>query len=254
MLIDERQNEILDIIKERVFVRVDDLAKEVYASPATIRRDLTLLEQAGLIQRLHGGAGLIGASTGETSSLVRKQSNVLEKRRIALKALDFIENGGCYFLDSSTTTNKIIPFLSKKNDVTIITNGLENAVSLSSIPTCKGYVTGGEIQHRSASAISSDVISYINSFTCNAFFFSCKGLSLENGPTEGTLEQQRCKAAMLKRSKKHILLVDHAKFGSTYLISDCSWKDIDVIITDEEPNDDFKKLFNEYHIQLIVAK
>ena len=54
MLIDERQNQILEIIKEKVFVRVDELAARVYASPATIRRDLALLDQAGLIQRLHG--------------------------------------------------------------------------------------------------------------------------------------------------------------------------------------------------------
>ena len=76
MLIDERQNQILDIIKEKTFVRVDELAALVYASPATIRRDLALLDEAGLIQRLHGGASLIGATTGETSSIVRKQSNV----------------------------------------------------------------------------------------------------------------------------------------------------------------------------------
>ena len=166
MLIDERQNQILEIIKEKVFVRVDELAARVYASPATIRRDLALLDQAGLIQRLHGGASLIGASAGETSTLVRKQSNVVEKRRIALRALDFIQNGGCYFLDSSTTSEKIVPFLTKKNDITIITNGLETGVQLASIPSCKGYIAGGEIQRKSASSISGDVALFVSAFTC----------------------------------------------------------------------------------------
>ena len=254
MLIDERQNQILEIIKSKIFVRVDELAEEVYASPATIRRDLALLDQAGLIQRLHGGASLIGASAGETSALVRKQSNVVEKRRIAIKALDFIENGGCYFLDSSTTTGKIVPFLAKKNGVTIITNGLEAAVQLASVPTVKGYIAGGEVQKKSASSISGDVSNFVSAFTCAATFFSCKGASLNNGPTEGTLEQQRCKMAMLKHSSKHILLIDHTKFGQTYMVSDCSWKDIDVVITDQEPPKEFADLFNEAKIQLVIAE
>ena len=253
MLIDQRQNEILEIIKEKVFVRVDELAERVYASPATIRRDLALLDQAGLIQRLHGGASLVGASAGETSSLVRKQSNVPEKRRIANKALAFFSNGGCYFLDSSSTTEKIIPLLVKKNDLTIITNGLEAGVLLASIPSVRAYIAGGEIQKKSASAISGDVSSFISAFTCDAVFFSCKGISLENGPTEGTLEQQRCKMAMIKRSAKRILLADHTKFGKTYLVADCPWESINVVITDEEPSEEFKRKFEELRIELIVA-
>lgn len=253
MLIDERQNEILEIIKEKVFVRVDELAERVYASPATIRRDLALLDQAGLIQRLHGGASLVGASAGETSSLVRKQSNVAEKRRMANKALSYIDNGGCYFLDSSTTTEKIIPLLAKKNDITIITNGLEAGVQLASVPSVRAYIAGGEIQKKSASSISGDVLSFISAFTCDAFFFSCKGVSLENGPTEGTLEQQRCKMGMLKKATKHILLADHTKFGKTYLVSDCSWEGIDVLITDEEPSPEFKKKIEDCHIELVIA-
>lgn len=253
MLIDERQNQILEIIKEKVFVRVDELAARVYASPATIRRDLALLDQAGLIQRLHGGASLIGASAGETSTLVRKQSNVVEKRRIALRALDFIQNGGCYFLDSSTTSEKIVPFLTKKNDITIITNGLETGVQLASIPSCKAYIAGGEIQRKSASSVSGDVSIFVSAFTCAATFFSCKGASLTNGPTEGTLEQQRCKAAMLQHSSKHILLIDHTKFGQTHMVSDCPWNNVDIVITDEEPPKEFVKVFEEMKVQLVIA-
>ncbi len=253
MLIDERQNEILEIIKEKVFVRVDELAERVYASPATIRRDLALLDQAGLIQRLHGGASLVGASAGETSSMVRKQSNVPEKRRIANKALSYINNGGCYFIDSSSTTEKIIPLLTKRNDVTIITNGLEAGVLLASIPTVRAYVAGGEVQKKSASTISGDVSSFISAFTCEAVFFSCKGVSLDNGPTEGTLEQQRCKMEMLKRSAKHILLADHTKFGKTFLVADCPWEGIDVVITDEEPSEEFNQKFQSLRIELVVA-
>lgn len=253
MLIDERHNEILTIIKNKTYVRVDELSREVYASPATIRRDLDDLEKAGLINRVRGGASIIGTSTGEISSLVRRQTNVTEKRRMASKAISFIEDGKSYFFDSSTSVGQIIPLLSKTNDITIITNGLENGLLLSQLSNCNSYIAGGLIQAKAASSIGTDTNNFVNGFNCDALFFSCHGLSLLAGANEGTIEQQRSKESMLKKSQEHILLVDHTKFGKTYVASVCPLSDIDVIITDEMPSPDFVKAFSDNNIQLIIA-
>ena len=253
MLIDERHNQILGIVKEKTFVSVEDLAKMVYASPATIRRDLSDLEMAGLIQRVRGGASTLGASTGETSSLVRKQTNVLEKRKLATAALSFIKNGQSYFLDSSTTVGQIIPLLGKKQDVTFITTGLENAYSLSLNSNANTYITGGLVQSKVASTIGGDAIAYINHFHCDAFIFSCHGFSVESGPNEGTIEQQRCKEAMLAHSTQHILLVDHSKFDKTLVASVCPLSDLDIIITDAKPSKPYLDAFEKLGIQLVIA-
>ena len=253
MLIDERHNQILGIIKEKTFVSVEDLSHLVFASPATIRRDLNDLEMAGLIQRVRGGASTLGASTGETSTLVRKQANVLEKRRLAAAALSYIKNGQSYFLDSSTTIGQIIPLLSKKQDVTFITTGLENAYLLSLYSTANTYITGGLVQSKVASTIGGDAVSYINHFHCDAFLFSCHGFSIEAGPNEGTIEQQRCKEAMLAHSSQHILLVDHTKFDKTLVASVCPLSEIDVIITDIKPSKVYLDAFEKYGTELVIA-
>lgn len=253
MLIDERHNEILNIVKSKNYVRVDELSKLVYASPATIRRDLNDLERAGLVNRVRGGASIVVSSTGEVSSLVRRQTNVTEKRRIASCALSFIEDGRAYFFDSSTTIGQLIPMLSKTNDVTIITNGLENGLLLSQIANCNSYIAGGVIQPKAASSIGTDTNSFMSGFNCDAFFFSCHGLTVESGPTEGTIEQQRSKESMVKNSQKLILLADHTKFGKAFVASVCSLSDLDVVITDVMPDESFVNAFKENNVKLIVA-
>ena len=81
MLIDERKQEILSITSERTYISVEELAKLVYASPATIRRDLADLANAGLIKRVRGGASVLAPNTGEVSTLIRRKTNVLEKKK-----------------------------------------------------------------------------------------------------------------------------------------------------------------------------
>jgi DeoR/GlpR family transcriptional regulator of sugar metabolism len=143
--------------------------------------------------------------------------------------------------------------LSKTNDVTIITNGLENGLLLSQFANCNSYIAGGVIQPKAASSIGTDTNSFVNGFNCDAFFFSCHGLTIESGPTEGTIEQQRSKESMVKNSKKQILLADHTKFGKTFVASVCPLSGLDVIITDIMPDASFVKAFKDNNIELIVA-
>ena len=150
MLIDERKNQILMLVKEKRYVSVNDLCKLVYASSATIRRDLAFLSNAGLIQRVRGGASVLGNSTGETAAIVRAQANIFEKKRIANAAFRFLHNGQSYFFDGSTTVGELVPLLSKLQDITVITNGCENAVRLADIATCQSYIAGGKISLKSA--------------------------------------------------------------------------------------------------------
>jgi DeoR/GlpR family transcriptional regulator of sugar metabolism len=253
MLMDARLNQILDIVKDKSFISVEDLSNIVYVSAATIRRDLTKLEKDGLIKRVRGGAAFIGGSTGEPSSLIRKQTNVNEKRRIAKAVASLFEDGKSYFLDSSSTASQLVSYLGHIQSITIITNSLENGILLSGIPNCNVYIAGGSVQPRAYSSVGPDTIDFISSFNCDAFFFSCHGFSIEAGPTEGTIEQQRCKEAMLKHSKTHILLVDHTKFDQNFVASVCQLADIDVIVTDEEPSQKYLEAFEKVGVKLIVA-
>lgn len=252
MIIDKRQKDILDAVAEKNYCSVEELSQRIFASTATVRRDLISLSKAGLIKRVRGGASVISPTRGEISDVVRKQTNVTEKKRIAVACLPFVKEGESYFFDSSTTVSKLIPLLKGFSNITIVTNGFQNAYALSACASFPCYVAGGSIAPNVSSATGADTVRFISGFSCDAFFFSCRGLSL-NGASEGTVEQQRVKAAMLLNSKKHILLVDKTKFGKDFTVKDASLDDIDVIVCDEEPSEEYRKAFEEKGIQLIIA-
>lgn len=254
MLMSERHNQVLQLVKEKTYASVEELSKLVYASPATIRRDLHELEKLGLIQRVRGGASIIGTDTGEVSSIIRKQTNVVEKRRIAAMVSPFLQDGSSYFLDSSTSAGAIIPHLIKLKDATVFTNSLENALLLTT-GDCDVivYLAPGVVQPKAASTVGSDTADFMRCFNCETLFFSCHGFSLEHGPSEGTIEQQRIKKIMVQQSKNRILLVDHTKFGISLVAPVCGLKDINVIVTDEMPAREYVEKFKEFGIRLIVT-
>ncbi len=253
MLIDERKQEILSITGERTYISVEELAKLVFASPATIRRDLADLANAGLIKRVRGGASVLAPNTGEVSSLIRRKTNVIEKKRMAQAAINYFREGESYFFDSSTTVGQIIPLLKHFTDITVITNGFDNAMTLSNFVSFSSYMAPGIISSNVGSSVGPDTVEFVSRFYVDAFFFSCRGFSLDAGPNEGTIEQQRVKAAMASRARKLICLVDHTKFDRTLLSSDCGLGDIDVLITDREPPEEYREAFQHANIDVVVA-
>lgn len=252
MLIDERQSQIVNLINERKYVSVEDLVKTIYASPATIRRDLYNLELLGLIKRVRGGASSIENVSGEIATLIRQQHNVVEKRKIAAKASQYIENNKIYFFDSSTTVTHLIPYFKKSKNCIIITNGLDTATLFNVVPNVKTIFVGGELQTSTGAAIGADANETIVKFNADVCFFSCHGLSI-NGPTEGTVEQQKCKENMVKNSKFKILLVDSSKFDKPLMVKTCNLRMIDIIITNKELPKDFQEEYEKNGIKLIVA-
>lgn len=253
MLIGERQEEILQIVKEKKFVSVEELCKLVYASSATVRRDLVLLSDAGLIQRIRGGASIVPDKTSETGILVRSQINLSEKKKIASKAREFLVDGESYFFDGSTTLLQLVPYLAKLKGVTVITNGCQTGVALSELDGVASYMVGGRILSRAGANVGSSTLEEVGQYNADATFFSCHGFSLSAGPTESSISQQRAKAAMLEHSSKHYLLLDHSKWNQVFLASICPIEDIDAVITDAEPSEEYKNYFSLNGIELIVA-
>ncbi|MGI6714528.1 MAG: DeoR/GlpR family DNA-binding transcription regulator [Bacilli bacterium] len=192
MLIAERQNQILKIVNEKKYMSVDELVKFIYASPATIRRDLQALEDMGLIKRVRGGASAIEDISGEISSFIRRQTNPQEKRKIAQEASKFFKDHQSYFFDSSTTVSSLVPFLKKINDVAVVTNGIDTALLLNTSDNIRTFVAPGEVQFLTNTTVGCDAVEYINKIYCDICFFSCHGLSL-HGPNEATIEQKNAR-------------------------------------------------------------
>ena len=254
MLINTRHQKILDIVREHVTISTQKLADLLYVSSATIRRDIVFLDSKGLIKRTHGFVSSVFSTQIEFANLLRVQEQVQEKKKIAAKCYDFLKDDYTYFLDSSTTVSYIIPYISKFKGLTIITNGLDTANQLSTLTQFNLFLTCGSISYSTNSTIGSDTVDYINKFNGHIFLFSCNSISTNGGVTETNYEQMQTKTAMLKNSKTHILVVDNTKFGKLAPFKTCDFDDIDILITDKMPSEEFIQAFKENNVKLVVAE
>lgn len=180
MLAYERKKEILELMRSnnRV-VTVDQLCKSLFASGATIRRDLKYMEEAKLIRRTHGGAILLEGSTSEDPLAFRETQNSMKKQVIAQLALRHIHDGMTIFLDSSSTVNVLAKSLEKFNNLKVITNGLKTAMLLSEYKNITLMCTGGLLRENSKSLVGLAAKEFISRYNADLAFLSCRGFSIE---------------------------------------------------------------------------
>lgn len=252
MLTIERQEEILEILNRKKSATVDQLAKELYVSGATIRRDLSAMAKQGIILRSHGGAMPFNSSSSETSFAVREQKDAAAKRKIAALAVRLIKNGNSIFTDSSTTTGYVMALLKDFTNVSVTTTGIRNATILSATDKVKIYIAGGLVENHSNSITGTDTMEYISRLHADISLLSCTGVSLESGFNDASIEQAKLKQCMRKNSDVVAMLVDSTKFGKTFMCHDFYFDDVDYLITDKIPPDEFLEQINASKCKLMV--
>ncbi len=254
MLTLERQEEILEILNKNKSATVDYLAKALYVSGATIRRDLKEMEKQGMIVRSHGGAMPFKSSSVETSFLVREQKDTTAKRKIASLAVRLIKNGDSIFVDSSSTTSYVMELLKDFTNLTVTTTGIRNATILSSTDSVKIYIAGGLVSNHSNSISGTDTMDYISRIHADIAILSCTGISLETGVNDASIEQAKLKQRMRKNSTKVAILADSTKFGKTFMCHDFDFDEIDYLITEKNPPIEFIEAISKTKCKLIVPE
>ena len=254
MLSLERQEEILDILNRNKSATVDFLAKELYVSGATIRRDLKAMEEQGMIIRSHGGAMPFKSSSVETSFAVREQKDAGAKRKMATLTVRLIKNGDSVFADSSTTTGYVMSLLKDFTNLTVTTTGIRNAIILSSTDRIKTYIAGGLVANHSNSITGTDTMDYISRIHADISILSCTGLSLEGGFNDASIEQAKLKQQMRKNSAKVAMLVDSTKFDKTFMCHDFWFEDVDYFITEKVPPEKYLKAIRASGCKLITPE
>ena len=234
----QRQQQILDLVRERHFVTVQFLCRTLYASSATIRRDLAELEEKSLLTRVRGGAVLLEGANRDKPLLMRATLNQEKKEKIAALALRFVSDAATIFLDSSSTATALAARLGPYRDLSVMASGITCINALNELPTVKIFDCGGIVRNHS-SLVGSLTLSAIERFRADLFFFSCCGFSLASGTTEANEENADVKRAMCRNAQKRILLCDSTKFGQEFFCKGCSLEEITCIVTDHKPPEPF---------------
>lgn len=234
----QREMQIIEILQERQCATIEYLCRRLYTSSATVRRDLTKMEEAGLIKRIRGGATLIRGAAKDTPLIVRAGKNREEKMKIANLALKYVRRANTFFMDSSSTVTELARLMGDFRDKSVMSNGIDTVNVLNEFANISVYSTGGIIQNRS-SMVGDAAMNAVSKMCVDVFFFSCCGVSADKGVTDATEQTAIIKRKMLKNSGKKILLADSSKINSVFFCKACEIDDIDVIVTDKCPDEQF---------------
>lgn len=257
----KRIEEVEAYIKQEGSVSIQHLCEEFHVSINTIRRDIDTLVQDGRVKKVYGGVIALGEEEDSTAPQtrelmdfeVRNREYRDEKKEIARKAVDFVNHGDTIFLDSGSTTLQMVPYLADKKNITVITYSIPALAELAKYPQIRTVALPGVVQGRTASLVGSSTCQALLQFNCSKAFMGCTGLSLTRQLTNATFEEFGVKQVALQQSKMHYLLADHEKFDRAALMTYGEIADIDVLVTDEEPTQDYQEYLKEHQVELVLT-
>ena len=231
MSISERQTQILHILNDRTFITVRELSSLTFTSESSIRRDLTYLQNNGLVKRLHGGVSTVSPVANVASFYERTQKNVKEKRLIAQKASVLLKAGQTVLLDSSTTATFLLPYIAKHHHMTVFTNNLSTALHAIELGI-QTHCLGGHAINGSAALSGPETFSALSGITADVLFFSSQSLDNQGIISDATEEENYVRKIMLNSAKTRVFLCDSGKFntGNTYRL--CNLDAVDYAVFD----------------------
>lgn len=232
----KRQQRMIDLILERRHMSNAELSTEMGISLPTVRRDLAVLEQAGLVTRIHGGAVSRGAGEDGTEPLFleKVRHNQSFKQRIGQKAAESVVDGQVALLDSGTTALATARALAGRR-VTVVTMDLKVAEAASIGPT-EVHIVGGRVRNGYFSLVGNWAKDALKSIQADVCFLAADALD-ESGITTATFDEAETKRLAISRAKRTVAITDHSKFGKRAFATVCELDAIDELITDRGGQD-----------------
>ncbi|TQL48706.1 DeoR family transcriptional regulator [Homoserinimonas aerilata] len=228
----ERHQAILEQARANGRVEVRELAELLAVTPETIRRDLTSLERRGLVRRAHGGAIPVERSVVGSAVSDRHEILVAEKMAIATAALEELPDGGSVIIDAGTTTIKLAELLPVDRRLTVVTHSLPVAMALADRDNIELHVLGGLVRSSSRASVGTWTHQMVSMVNVDIAFLSINGITPERGLTTVNIAEAAVKSAIIKASRRSIVLADHSKFGREEFGRVAPLAAIDTIITD----------------------
>jgi len=233
MLKNEREQEILNLLRDAGYVTVRQLSDTLYTSESSIRRALAGLEGRGLIRRSYGGAELLERHTNVVAFGLRTHHNAAAKRAIAKKAAPLVADGSIVFLDQSSTAYYLAAELSSKSGLTVMTNNLE-ILNLLARTDFTVRSSGGHLSESNRMClVGPDAQSSFRGVFADYVFFAASALSARGIISDCNRDEIAVRSAMLEHADRHIFLCDSGKFGTHSAYRQCSLADVDILISEQ---------------------
>jgi len=248
----ERLAEILNYLKTHRRISVQQICSLFDVSRDTARRDIVKLDAIGAIIRTRGGAILPTVTENIHDYWDRLNEKTGTKELIAQQAVALISKGDHVILDASTTVLYMTDWLTAP-DITVVTNGLDVAASLSEKASVVIHLLGGRLNTEQRFLYGSATLKQLTDYQVNKLFLGARGITTTGlsvvDESEGSVLHR-----MIQQAEQVIVLADHSKFGKSYFYNVCHLDSIDVIITDAPLPSELEHILVESGIKVIIAE
>ncbi len=250
----ERREKILKLLKKEKICKISELSKYLDTSNMTVHRILNELEREGLVKKIHGGVRINESTSAKLIFELRMNLNYSQKKEIAKKALNFIEEDDIIFLDSSTTCFVLAKELAIQNinNVTLITNSPFIIYELSDCANLDIISTGGQLDIRTKGFVGPLAINSLEQIHIDKAFISSGGICLDKGIKSSFPFIIEIRKKVIEKADKVIFIGDSSKFKNNSLLTVASLDVIDFIITDSQLDKDIFDNFQKKGIKIVI--
>jgi DeoR/GlpR family transcriptional regulator of sugar metabolism len=248
----ERQRELARLLERTGRLSVAQICEQFNISEATARRDLEVLSEHGIIQRVHGGAVLLRQAAPEEPILRRSLEQENEKERIGRATAALIQDGETIFLGSGTTVLQVARHLVTRN-LTVITNSLPVINLMSEKENIPLIALGGMLRDSELSFIGHITEQALKEVRADKVIIGIRAINLEQGLTNDYLPETLTDRAILNAGRETIIVADHTKCGVISTAFVASLTAVDTLVTDSMTDSDFIGSLRAQGVEVMVA-
>jgi len=251
VLVEERRRRVLDLVSQKGFISLNDLARSIRVSESTLRRDLDYWDQQGALKRTHGGAIYVGDGSALPALEERSARQVEEKNAIARTAVARMQDGDAILLDGGTTTLAVARLLVGRR-MQIVTNSLPIAQLFASSRETDLIILGGYVYPKTGVALGPLTIRMLPDIHVNQALLSVGGITAK-GLFNSNLLLVETQRQIMRCADEVVVVADHTKIGRPALAFLSELKEVDTLIVDSNLKREQRQLLKQSGVRLIVA-
>jgi len=249
-----RQAELIDEVTRQGSMSVEALAERFGVTLQTVRRDVKLLADEGLLARFHGGVRVPSSTTENIAYRQRQQLNEQAKQRIARAVAKAVPENCSLIINIGTTTEAIARELLRHKGLRVITNNLNVAAILSDNPDCEVIVAGGVVRGRDRGIVGEATVDFIAQFKVDIALIGISGIEADGTLRDYDYREVKVSRAIIEHSREVWLATDHSKFNRPAMVEVAQLAQIDMLFTDAPPPPPFPALLAEAGVSCIVTE
>ena len=250
--LNERQVALLSLVRSRGYATVEWLAEHFAVSAQTVRRDIIHLDECGMLQRFHGGAGAAGSSVVRLGYTEKQELAVEAKLAIGAAAARLVPNGASVFIDVGTTAEAVARALTGHTSLRVFTNSLAAARQLAGRDGIEVVVAGGLLRGHDGSLVGDSVTAMLRDLRLDLAFIGLSGWDDDGAPMDFDLDKIAVKRVAITRAREAIAICDAGKFARHALVRIAPVEQFTRLICDAPPSASLARQFDAVGMTVVV--